>query len=227
MSVPPPSIGDVSRVLLVDDDPLVRRLLATILTSSGIDVVGEASDGDEVVAAVQRHHPDVVLMDLRMARVQGVEATAAVVRLPGAPAVVALTAFDTDDSVLRAVRAGARGFLPKDADPEDIVAAVRAVAAGGAVVAPRAARFLVEQIAQDVAARRCADARQAVGVLTGRELEVARAVADGLTNSEIAERTYCSEATVKTYLARAMAKLAVGNRVQLALLVDRAGATAS
>lgn len=216
----------MARVLIVDDDPLVRRLLGTILASDGMEVVAEASDGDEVVPAVQAHRPDVVLMDLRMARVQGVEATAAVGRLPNPPGVLVLTSFDTDDAVLRAVQAGARGFVPKDADPQDILAAVRAVAGGGAALAPRAARYLVEQVAGDAAGRHRADAEDLVALLTDRELEVARSVAAGLTNSEIAVRAFCSEATVKTHLSRAMTKLGLDNRVQLALVVDRAGLTA-
>ncbi len=209
--------------MIVDDDPLVRRLLSEILVAKGVDVVGEAADGGAVVAVVQAHHPDVVLMDLRMAKVQGVEATAAVRRLPDPPAVLVLTSFDTDDAVLRAIRAGARGFLPKDASPEEIVAAVHDVAAGGGALAPRAARFVVDQMAADVDAQQRADARDLLAVLTERELEVARAVGAGLTNAEVARRTFCSEATVKTHLGRATAKLGLDNRVQLALVVERAG----
>lgn len=213
------------KVLIVDDDALVRSLLGTILSKQGIEVVAEATDGDEVVPAIQAHHPDVVLMDLRMARMQGVEATAAVCALPAPPAVLVLTSFDTDDSVLRAVRAGARGFLPKDASPSDIFDAVRAVAGGGGALAPRAARYLVDRLAGDQTDRQRAAAQGALRVLTERELEVALLVADGLTNADIAARTYCSEATVKTHLGRAMTKLDLANRVQLALAVDRAGLT--
>lgn len=211
------------RVLIVDDDALVRQLLGTILCAQGIEVVGEAADGDEVVPAVQAHRPDVVLMDLRMARTQGVEATVAVRRLPDPPAVLVLTSFDTDDSVLRAIRAGARGFLPKDASPTDIVAAVRDVAAGGGALAPRVARFVVDQMADDVDARQRTDARGLLAALTERELEIAQAVGAGLTNAEVAAKAFCSEATVKTHLGRAMGKLGLDNRVQLALVVERAG----
>ena len=213
----------MARVLIVDDDALVRRLLGRILTAQGVEVVGEAADGDEAVPAVQAHRPDVVLMDLRMARMQGVEATAAVRALPDPPGVIALTSFDTDDAVFRAVRAGATGFLPKDASPEDIVAAVAAVANGGGALAPRAARYVVEQLVRDGDGGRRAQAQRALADLSDRELEVATALTAGRSNAEIAEQMFCSEATVKTYLSRAMTKLDVTNRTQLALIVDRAG----
>lgn len=212
----------MARVLIIDDDALVRRLLGRILTAQGVEVVGEAADGDEAVSAVQAHRPDVVLMDLRMARMQGAEATAAVRALPDAPGVIALTSFDTDDAVLRAVRAGATGFLPKDASPEDIVAAVEAVAEGGGALAPRAARYVVERLARDGDDGRRAEAQRALSSLSAREREVATALTAGRSNAEIAAQMFCSEATVKTYLSRAMAKLDVTNRTQLALIVDRA-----
>lgn len=211
------------RVLVVDDDAMVRRLVGTILGARDIEVVAEAADGDEAVPAVQAHHPDVVLMDLRMLRMDGVEATAAVRALPGAPGVLVLTSFDTDDMVLRAIRAGAAGLLPKDASPDEIVAAVRAVADGGAALSPRAAKYVVGLVAADDAGRVQREAAAALEQLTERELEVARLLAAGLTNAEIARQTYCSEATVKTHLGRATTKLGLENRVQLAVLVERAG----
>jgi DNA-binding NarL/FixJ family response regulator len=212
----------VTRVLVVDDDPLVRSLLTTILQQQGVEVVGQASDGDEVVAAVQAQHPDVVLMDLRMVRVSGVEATAAVQRLPGPPAVLVLTSFDAQDAVLAALHAGARGYLAKDADPVEIVEAVRAVAAGGSRLSDRAARAVVDHVAGDHGGQRREEARARLRALTDRELDVASAAAAGLSNSAIAARTFVSEATVKTHLNRAMTKLGLENRVQLATLVDRA-----
>ncbi|WP_372594357.1 response regulator [Actinotalea sp.] len=211
------------RVLLVDDDALVRRLLRQILTAQGLEVVGEATDGDEAVPAVQRHRPDVVLMDLRMARMGGVPATVAVRALPNPTSVLALTSFDTRELVHAALNAGAQGFLAKDAAPSEIVAAVQNVAGGLSALGPRAARYVVDAMTADPAAAQRDRARQALEVLTDRELEIAAAVASGRTNAEVAASTYCSEATVKTHLSRAMDKIGVANRVQLALVVDRAG----
>jgi DNA-binding NarL/FixJ family response regulator len=210
-------------VLVVDDDPMVRRLLGKILDAAGIEVAGEAADGDEVVPAVQAHHPDVVLMDLKMPRMGGVVATAAVRALPNPPAVVALTAFDTPGLILDAVRAGADGFLAKDAAPDELVAAVRDVGAGEGALSPRAARILTEYVHDDRSARDQAAARERLRLLTEREREIAEAVAAGLTNAQIAARAYVSEATVKTHLGRALTKLGLANRTQLALVVDRAG----
>lgn len=211
------------RVLIVDDDALVRTLLRTILEKQGLAVVGDATDGDEVVAAVQAHHPDVVLMDLRMARISGVEATAAVNRLVNPPAVVALTSFDAEDVVLAAMHAGARGYLAKDEAPEAIADAVRAVAAGGSRLSDRASAVLVDHVGKDVDTRRRAEARSRLAILSDREVEVAIAAASGLSNAAIAAESFVSEATVKTQLSRAMTKLGLANRVQLAVLVDRAG----
>ncbi|MFI2105333.1 response regulator [Isoptericola sp. NPDC019693] len=210
------------RVMVVDDDAMVRGFLRTILTKSGLDVVAEAADGDEVVTAVQAHHPDVVLMDLRMGRMDGIRATAAVVALPSAPGVIAMTSFDTESAILDAVHAGAAGFLAKDSGPDELVAAVRSVAAGEGALSPRAARVVMEQVGSRPAARGQREARELLAQLTEREMEIAGAVAEGLTNAQIAERLFLGEATVKTHLARATTRLGV-NRVQLALLVDRAG----
>lgn len=210
------------RVLVVDDDPMVRRLLRTILRPDDLDVVAEAADGDEVVTAVQAHHPDVVLMDLRMERVDGIAATRAVRALPSPPGVIAMTSFDTEAAILEAVHAGAAGFLAKDAGPDEIVAAVRAVAGGEGWLSARAARTVMTQVSADPAAAARREAAAALATLTERELEVARAVAEGLSNAEIAQRVYASEATVKTHLGRVMEKLGVGNRVLVAVVVDRA-----
>ncbi|MFE5336813.1 response regulator [Isoptericola sp. NPDC056573] len=210
------------RVMIVDDDAMVRGFLRTILTKSGLDVVAEANDGDEVVTAVQAHHPDVVLMDLRMERVDGIRATAATAALPSAPGVIAMTSFDTESAILDAVHAGAAGFLAKDSGPDELVAAVRSVAAGEGALSPRAARVVMEQVGSRPAARGRREARELLAQLTERELEIAGGVAEGLSNAQIAERLFLGEATVKTHLARATTRLGV-NRVQLALLVDRAG----
>jgi len=208
--------------MIVDDDAMVRGFLRTILTKSGLEVVAEAADGDEVVPAVQAHHPDVVLMDLRMERMDGIRATAAVVALPSAPAVIAMTSFDTESAILDAVHAGASGFLAKDSGPDELVAAVRSVATGEGALSPRAARVVMEQVGARPAARGQRDAREALAQLTPRELEIARCVAEGLSNADIARQLFLGEATVKTHLTRATSRLGV-NRVQLALLVDRAG----
>ena len=212
------------RVLVVDDDPMVRRLLRVILRPDDIDVVAEASDGDEVVTAVQAHHPDVVLMDLRMPRVDGVAATRSVRTLANPPGVIAMTSFDTESVILDAVHAGASGFLAKDASPDEIVSAIRAVAAGEGALSPRAARTVMSQVsaAHGAAGRR--EATEKLAALTERELEVARLVAQGLSNPEIAQRLFLGEATVKTHLAAATAKLGVTNRVQLAVVVTQSAA---
>ncbi|WP_407320108.1 response regulator transcription factor [Isoptericola halotolerans] len=210
------------RVLVVDDDAMVRSFLRQILTKRGVDVVAEASDGDEVVPAVQAHHPDVVLMDLRMERLDGVRATAAVVALPDPPGVVAMTSFDTESTILDAVHAGAAGFLAKNAGPDELVAAVQAVASGDGALSPRAARVVMEQVAAAPTARGRREAQEMLSRLTDRELEIARCVAEGLSNIDIAARLFVGEATVKTHLSKACQKLGV-NRVRLALIVDRAG----
>lgn len=213
----------VIRVMVVDDDAMVRRLLRTILgAEDDVEVVAEASDGDEVVTAVQAHRPDVVLMDLRMARVDGVTATQRLRTLAGAPGVIAMTSFDTETAILDAVRAGAGGFLAKDAEPGEIVAAVRAVAAGDGALSPRAARTVMRQVHADPAAAAREDALTRLAVLTERERDVARGVAAGMSNAEIAAQAYLGEATVKTHVTSALTKLGLANRVQLAVVVARA-----
>ncbi|MGJ7439447.1 response regulator [Aquipuribacter sp. MA13-6] len=221
--------ADVVRVLVVDDDPLVRSALSFVLRgAAGVELVGEAGDGDEVSDAVARHRPDVVLMDIRMPRVDGLTATAALRRRPGAPEVVVLTTFDADEQVVRAVRAGAGGFLLKDTPPADIVDAVRRVAAGEAVLSPTVTRGLLRHVsaldAEQPADERQRAAKQALEGLTDREREVAVAVAQGLPNAQIAEALYMSPATVKAYVSRLLARLGLDNRVQVALLVHDAGA---
>ena len=225
----PEAGGGVVRVLVVDDDPLVRSALAMVLRGAdGVELVGEAGDGDEVPDAVRRHRPDVVLMDIRMPRVDGLTALATL-RGRGAspPEVVVLTTFDADDQVVRAVRGGAAGFLLKDTPPAEIVAAVRRVADGEAVLDPSVTRGLLRHVAVSGPAvdpdDRQGRARRALDGLTGREQEVALAVARGLANAQIAEELYMSPATVKAYVSRLLARLDLDNRVQVALLVHDAG----
>ncbi len=217
------TVGRVIRALVVDDDPMVRLLLRKILHPAGIEVVAEAGDGDEAVTQTQAHHPDVVLMDLRMPRVDGIRATELLRALPSPPGVIAMTSFDTESAILDAVRAGADGFLAKDSSPDQIVAAVRDVAAGQGALSPRAARTVMEQVSRDRAAAASRDAQERLRVLTDRETDVALAVAAGRSNGDIARELFVSEATVKTHLARAVDKLGVAGRVQVAMLVALAG----
>ena len=217
-------------MLVVDDDPLVRSALAMVLRGAqGVDLVGEAADGDEVPDAVARHRPDVVLMDIRMPRVDGLQALAALRRVPGAPEVVVLTTFDADDQVVRAVRDGAAGFLLKDTPPAEIVDAVRRVADGEAVLDPSVTRGLLRHVAVADAGlavdERRAEARRAMDGLSEREREVALALSRGLANAQIAEELFMSPATVKAYVSRLLQRLGLDNRVQVALLAHDAGLT--
>lgn len=206
----------------MDDDALVRRLLSSILTSQGVDVVADASDGDEVVDAVLAHRPDVVLLDLHMARVGGIEALERLARVQHAPAVIALTSFGTDETVMAALHAGAKGFLAKDADPQEIVAAVERVAAGHGALDHVSAGAAIRHVAAGANNRRRDDARALLATLTERELACATHVPAGLSNAQIGALTFCSESTVKAHLSHAMAKLDVTTRAQLAVVVDRA-----
>lgn len=222
MWVAPRRLKDMIRVLVVDDDAMVRQLLRTIISGPDIEVVAEVTDGDEVIDAVHRHHPDVILMDLRMQRMSGIEALRAVHALSRPPGTIALTSFDVEEVILEAVQAGVSGFLAKDADPAEIGEAVRAVARGEGALSPRAARAVMAHVHADTTGHLRRDARAQVEQLTEREQQVATAVAAGLTNAQIARQTFLSEATIKTHLTNAMAKLGAGNRVQLALVIDRA-----
>jgi len=217
------------RVLIVDDDALVRAGLSMILGGAPeVRVVGEAADGDEVPAAVAACRPDVVLMDIRMPRVDGLAATAAVRQLPDPPEVLVLTTFDADEYVLRALRAGASGFLLKDTPPAEIIQAVRRVAAGEATLSPAVTRRLIAHVTGSGAAgRRDADLRREQAVrrlatLSEREREVAVAIGRGWSNAEIARELFMSVATVKAYVSRLLTKLELNNRVQVALLVHDA-----
>ncbi|MEW2442309.1 response regulator transcription factor [Micromonospora marina] len=216
------------RVLIVDDDPLVRGALSMILGGvPDLVVVGEATDGAEVPAAVAAYAPDVVLMDIRMPRVDGLAATEALRAAAEPPEVLVLTTFDADEQVLRALRAGASGFLLKDTPPAEIVAAVRRVAAGEATLSPAVTRKLIAHVTGTAPAPGPDPKRErAVRLLDGlseREREVAVLLGRGRTNAEISAELFMSVATVKAYVSRLLTKLELNNRVQVALLVQDAG----
>jgi DNA-binding NarL/FixJ family response regulator len=218
---PPDAAAGPVRVLLVDDDALVRAGLRLMLGGApDLEVVGEAADGADVADAVTRLRPDVVLMDVRMPLLDGISATRSVARRSGdRPAVIVLTTFDADATVLEALRAGAAGFLVKHTPPERIVDAVRRAAAGDPVLSPSVAQTLIAHVASGdgrSAARRTA--RERLDLLAERERAVAMAVADGLSNAEIAKRLFMSVGTVKAHISSALAKLDLTNRIQLALL---------
>jgi DNA-binding NarL/FixJ family response regulator len=223
-SVPPPV-----RVLIVDDDALVRAGLSMILGGlPDLRVVGEAADGGEVPAAVAAYAPDVVLMDIRMPRVDGLTATEALRAQPHPPEVLVLTTFDADEQVLRALRAGAAGFLLKDTPPVDIVHAVRRVAAGEAMLSPTVTRTLINHVTAANPGLPGPDPRREralrlLGGLSERERQVAIALGRGRTNAEIAGELFMSVATVKAYVSRLLTRLDLNNRVQVALLVHDAG----
>jgi DNA-binding NarL/FixJ family response regulator len=213
----------VIRVLLVDDEALVRTGLRMILeTAEDIRVVGEARDGGEAVTAIAVHRPDVVFMDVRMPRRDGLAALEEINASANPPRVVMLTTFDLDDYVFRALRAGASGFLLKDAAPADLIAAARTVVDGNALLAPTVTRRLIDAFGDRHGPDRRA-ARSRLASLTPREADVARAVARGLSNAEIARNLAMSETTVKAHVSRSLTKLGLTNRVQIALLVRDAG----
>ena len=212
----------VVRVVVVDDEPMVCAHLRTILGSAGdVEVVGEGHDGAAGVEEVIRNRPDVVLMDLRMPGVDGLTAIERISALASPPAVVALTTFDADQYVLRALRAGAAGFLVKSTPPEDLIGLVRVAAGGHTVLSPAAARRLVAASSDHQSARD--RARTLVGGLTEREAEVLACLGEGLSNAQISARLYLSEATVKGYVSRLLVKLACANRTQAGLLAHDAG----
>lgn len=214
----------VIRVLLVDDDAIVRAGLRLMLGGApDIEIVAEAADGAEVPALVARHGPDLVLMDIRMPGVDGLSATRTLRDRPGAPEVLVLTTFHTDAHVLRALRAGAAGFLLKDTPPQDIVTAIRAVAAGDPVLSPAVTRRLIEQVTGDGAQEdRAAAARARLALLGERERDVARAVGRGRSNAEIGRELHLALPTVKAHVSKILTRLDLNNRVQIALLVHDA-----
>jgi DNA-binding NarL/FixJ family response regulator len=211
------------RVLLVDDDALVRAGLTMMLGEfDGIEVAGAVGDGAEVPAAVRTHRPDVVLMDIRMPGVDGLTATAALRSRREPPEVIVLTTFDTEDHVLRAMRAGASGFLLKHTPPAEIASAVRRVAAGEPMLSPEVLRRMMTYVARVEADAGRERARAALDRLSPGEREVALLVAQGRTNQEIGTARRMSTATVKAYVSRILTKLDLSNRVQVALLVHDA-----
>ncbi|WP_326609906.1 response regulator transcription factor [Streptomyces scopuliridis] len=211
------------RLIIVDDDPLVRAGLTFMLGGADdIEIVGEAADGAEVPALIERTAPDVVLMDIRMPRVDGLTATETLRRRQDAPEVLVLTTFHADEQVLRAMRAGAAGFVLKDTPPAEIVTAVRRVAAGDPVLSPAVTRQLMTHVAGANTGARRDTAANRLDSLAEREREVALAVGRGQSNAEIAAGLYMSIPTVKAHVSRILAKLGLNNRVQIALLVHDA-----
>jgi len=212
------------RVLIVDDDALVRAALAMLLAGAeDIAVVGEAKDGSEVMDAVAAAAPDVVLMDIRMPTMDGLTATGLLRAQDQPPEVIVLTTFEADDHVLRALRAGASGFLLKDTPPSEVVRAVRVIAAGDPMLSPTVTRRLIGYLADSTADDRQRSARNQLNSLSQREREVAIAIGLGRSNAEISRELYMSVATVKAHVSRVLEKLALNNRVQIALLAHDAG----
>jgi DNA-binding NarL/FixJ family response regulator len=211
------------RVLIVDDEALVRTGLRMILEAADdIEVVAEAGNGAEAVTAAARHRPHVVLMDVRMPSVDGVTALQEINRSPNPPKVVMLTTFDRDEHIYGALRARAAGFLLKDTPPRDLIAAVRTTADGSAVLSPTVTKRVVDAFA-DKHSPDARAARERLAALTEREWQVARAVAQGLANAEIARELGMTQTTVKAHISRSLTKLGLTNRVQIALLVRDAG----
>ncbi|WBQ06818.1 response regulator [Kribbella sp. CA-293567] len=212
------------RVLIVDDDPLLRAGLQLMLGGApDIRVVGEAGDGTGVQALIDRLSPDVVLMDIRMPTMDGLTATEAIRRRPGAPEVVILTTFDADEHVLRALRAGAAGFILKDTPPAEIVESVRRIAGGQPVLSPGVTKRLITRVASSGHDQRKGKAAERIEALNERERDIAVAVGEGKSNAEISAALYLSIPTVKTHVSRILTKLDMNNRVQIALLVHDAG----
>ena len=212
------------KVMLVDDDALVRAGLALILGGApDLEVVAQASDGAAAVARAREVRPDGVLMDIRMPIMNGLDATERLMAQPQPPEVVVLTTFDADDHVVRALAAGASGFLLKDTPPEQIVEAVRRVAAGDPILSPSVTRQLIARVQDLGGDDRATKARERLADLTDRERDVALALARGLSNADIARELHLSVPTVKAHISRLFSKLDVTNRVQIAICVHDAG----
>jgi DNA-binding NarL/FixJ family response regulator len=211
------------RVLIVDDDPLVRAGLRLMLGGGhGIEIVAEAGDGTTVVPTVAEHRPDVVLMDIRMPTMDGLTATELLRSRAEPPQILILTTFDADQHILRALRAGAAGFILKDTPPPEIVAAIHRVARGEPVLSPSVTQRLIARVADADHDRRRSRARDRLAQLADRERQIAIAVAEGKSNAEIGATLYLSVPTVKTHISRILTKLGLNNRVQIALLVHDA-----
>ncbi|MFC7219016.1 response regulator [Streptomyces polyrhachis] len=222
MSAPAPL-----RAVIADDQALVRTGFGMILAADGIEVAAEAADGAEALAAVRRTRPDVVLMDIRMPGMDGIEATRRILadagpHSPAGPRIIILTTYDLDHYVYAALTAGASGFLLKDVSPEHLVAAVRLVRSGDALLAPAITRRLIERFAQRTEAP-AAPAHRDLPALTPRELEVLRLLGTGLSNAELAERLFLSPTTVKTHIGRILSKLGLRDRVQAVVLAYETG----
>lgn len=212
------------RVLLIDDDAIARSAVETILNANDdIDVVGAGADGDEAVALVKQTAPDVVIMDLQMRRVGGVAATELVRALPNAPEVLVMTVWDVDEAVIDSLAAGAVGFITKSSSPADIVRAVRSIASGDAALSPSTTRQVIAAFGTRRQNSNAQRAQDRVKLLSPRELEVAKLVADGKTNAEIAEELFLSPHTVKPHIAEISGKLGVHGRVQIAVVLTASG----
>ncbi|MGC5614600.1 response regulator [Georgenia sp. Z1491] len=222
-----PPAGAPVKVILIDDDPLVRAGLRMLLHGGEIEIVAEGDDGRVAQRLVEEHRPDVVLMDVRMPVMDGVTATQRLTDAGAPTRVIVLTTFDSDDMVISALRAGAQGFLLKDTPPADLVAAVRRAARGEPALSPSVAAQLMARVAApeevDDGESAAEEARAAFAELTEREQDVARAVARGLSNAEIASELFLGVATVKTHVGRVFNKLGVANRVHVARMVQDAG----
>lgn len=213
----------MTRLVLADDEPITRAGVRAILaTDPGIDVVAEVADGREAVAAVQRHRPQVALLDIRMPRLDGLDAAAEIRRTVPGTAVVMLTVFGHDAYIARALAGGASGFLLKTGDPRELVAAVHAVADGAAYLSPKIARRVISEMYGDRMARGVA-ARDRVAALTPREREILALVGAGLSNAQIARRLHLVEGTVKGHVSAILDRLDAANRVQAAILAYEAG----
>jgi DNA-binding NarL/FixJ family response regulator len=218
------AVDSVIRVVVVDDHPLVRAALSVILASADdVALVGEAADGEQAEHAIAEYAPHVVLMDIRMPHVDGLLATERIRAVPDAPHVIVLTTFDADDHVLRALRAGASGFLLKDTLPPEILRAIRLVAAGEPMLSPAVTRRLIAHVTDPENTARRDHANQLLARLTDREKEVAIAIAQGMPNAEIGAKLFMSIGTVKAHVTQVLTKLELDNRVQVALLAHDAG----
>jgi NarL family two-component system response regulator LiaR len=207
------------RVLVVDDHPVLRKgIYALLSTEPGIEVIGEAADGSEAIAAVDHLEPDVVLMDLVMPGVDGVEATRQIIRKRPQAHILVLTSFGSDDKLFPAIKAGALGFLMKDASPEELITAIRNVARGQSSLHPTVARRLLQELTSNTA-----DTKEPIESLTEREIDVLREIAHGLSNDDIAEKLFISAATVRTHVSNILSKLDVTSRTQAALWALRNG----
>ena len=211
-------------VLLADDDPLARSAVSTIVGhDDAITILGQAGDGRDAIRMARELRPDVVLMDLRMPGMDGVTATATLRADPQPPQIVVLTTWDVDNAVMSSINAGASGFLLKSASPQEITTAIKAAAAGDAVLSARSTKQLLHTVRTDPSRRRRRAAAKQLSQLTDRERDIAIEAARGLSNAEIGERLYLAAGTVKSHLANIQTKLDMSNRVQIAVLVERAG----